>query len=95
VCPLCWGAGLTWLRWYAGHVRYVLRGAGLYLRDGDEAALTMRIEVSAERNPFRRAVKASTLVMHEIGEVFRSLAPVLKRTVDAVTELQEKLREAA
>lgn len=81
--------------WYRGHVRRTLHATGLFLRDGDEIAFNLRVDGSGARNPYQRQVRAAMLAMHLIGQTFRGMIPVMRRTVDAVTELQEKLREAA
>lgn len=81
--------------WYSKHVRRTLHAVRLYLRDGDEIAFNLRVDGSGARDPYQRQVRAAMLAMHLIGQHFRGLIPVMRRTVDAVLELQEKLREAA
>ena len=81
------GDRATWLRWYGRHVRYVLGAAWVYLRDGDEVALDRRVDVSLERSPFARAVKAATLAAYLIGRALRALTPAIRRVAEAAAEL--------
>lgn len=75
--------------WYSKHVRRTLHATGLFLRDGDEVAFNLRVDGSGARNPYQRQVRAAMLAMHLIGQHFRGMIPVLRRTVDAMVEFKK------